>query len=267
MDKHDDVFEVVRNYDTVIQQQNLSTLTMPLEQKPLPQQQHSSVLCSDRGLFFAQSYEEKIDHLENELSELSFELNRISGRKKGIRRMYPSRTTSKTKTPKLDDESHSSDETSAGLSMLLTDLLDDSYSQGNEEMARDDHSELLASSRSLAAIKYASEGSDVDDDLSELLADKFLAGRGISGNKETQLPDKVKGDNKDRRRKIGKQKSERERRAVEFDAVFLNSEITVEIPIQAKPIPKKRRNVTLKKGTLDDLLQVSPRQNFFGDSR
>ena len=267
MDKHDDVIVLARNEGMEVQQVGPSTVTTTSEPKPLPQQQHLSVLCSDRGLFFAQSYEEKIDHLENELSELSFELNRISERKNEIRRMYPQRTTSKTKASKRNEESNSPDEYSEGLSLLLTDLLDDSYCQGNEKMVRDDPSEVLVSSPSLAANKFGSVGSDIDDDLSELLADKFMSQRGISEKNESRPPDKEKADGIGRRRKLGKQKSERERRAEEFDAVFLNSEITVEIPIQSKPIPKKRRNTAPKKGTLDDLLQVSPRHNFYGDSR
>jgi hypothetical protein len=233
------------------------------------QDEYQSVRCSDQGLFFALSYEEKIGRMEIELSELCTELQRLSGRKKETRKAYPwaskkqaSQTRRATVSGDESSEGKQTSTSSADLTLLLAALLGDSASDEHQlSGSGDDLSELLADSRVHGPI-YASHNDCEKDDLSELLADKYQGIHDVDLSKTLGNRGKQEGERKDWRRRKSGRKEDRDRRAEEFDAVFLNNEIIIEIPAEPKPIPKKRRNPAHKKNfSLDNTLNVEPRQS------
>lgn len=234
------------------------------------QDECQSVLrCSDQGLFFALSYEEKISRMEIELSELSTELQRLSGKKKKSRKAYPwankkqvSQTRRATASGDESSEGMQTLTSSADFTLVLAELLGDSaVDEPLLSGSGDDLSELLADSRVHRTIDAYNNKCEKDD-LSELLAGKCQGIDDVNVSKNLGNRDQQKLERNHRRRRKSGRKEDRDRRAEEFDAVFLNNEIIIEIPAEPKPIPKKRRNPAHKKtSSLDNTLQVEPRQS------
>ena len=234
--------------------------------KPVVKDHSLDGSLTDQGIFLNQSYEDKISYLENELSLLSTELLRLSGRRKnGARSLLQAKC--KGRNLEANRAAHSGDDSSDGLSLLLSDMLNDSANELEQESSRDDLSELLADSLRNHGPRHASPATIVTDDLSELLAEKFrkMDHNDISTSQGIRVPPrfenkKRKGD--DRRKERRQRRKALQRRAEELEALFLSSEISIEIPSEPEPIlPMKTvSSAYTMKGTLNNLLQVSSHQ-------